>query len=69
MKQRTLYTCEHCNRDYTDKKKALDCEAGHAKIVKIQRADYVYATDKTPVGISVLFDDGTVVEYTDNSEG
>lgn len=29
MKQKTLYTCEHCNTDYAEKEQAMKCEKNH----------------------------------------
>lgn len=29
MITKTLYTCQFCNTDYTDKEKAMECEKNH----------------------------------------
>ena len=29
MKEKKLYTCEICNKDYADKEKAIECEKTH----------------------------------------
>lgn len=32
MKEKTLYTCQICNTDYSNKADALDCEKNHKDI-------------------------------------
>lgn len=32
MKEKTLYTCQICNTDYSEKADALDCEKNHKDI-------------------------------------
>ena len=32
MKEKTLYTCQICNTDYSNKTDALDCEKNHKDI-------------------------------------
>ena len=36
MKQKTLYTCEICHTDYSDKEDAKRCEKNHKTLAKAQ---------------------------------
>jgi hypothetical protein len=64
MKEKILYTCEICHTDYSDKKKAEECEKGHLKPKIIQsRYNKIVAGGEYPSMIIVDFEDGTRALY------
>lgn len=62
MKEQMLYVCELCGTSYSDKKKAEECEAGHAVLKKAKIVgkykSIKMVPDGMPVAIEVTFSDG-----------
>lgn len=59
MKEKTLYTCQICNTDYSEKADALDCEKNHkvidnAVIVGVYMPKFL-AGDGVPIKLRVKF--------------
>ena len=59
MKEKTLYTCQICNTDYSNKADALDCEKNHkdidsAVIVGVYMPKS-WLRDGTPIKLRVKF--------------
>lgn len=67
MKKQMLYVCEICGTSYSDKKKAEECEAGHASLEKARiigkYKSIKMRPDGLPYAIDVIFEDGTVRTY------
>ena len=64
MKSKTLYTCEICNTDYSDKAKAKECEKGHQTYEVIEnRYHGINMGGEYPYVIVVEFKDGTKRMY------
>lgn len=59
MKEKTLYTCQICNTDYSEKADALDCEKNHKDIEgAVIVGDYkpkAIAGDGIPIKLRVKF--------------
>lgn len=59
MKEKTLYTCQICNTDYSEKADALDCEKNHKDIEgAVIVGDYKpksIAGDGIPIKLRVKF--------------
>lgn len=60
MKEKTLYTCQICNTDYSEKADALDCEKNHKDIESaVIVGDYMsksWIGDGTPIRLKVKFE-------------
>ncbi len=59
MIEKTLYTCQVCNTDYSDKEKAMECEKNH-KILETATIIGEYKSkgainDGMPVKIKIKF--------------
>nr|DAM62634.1 MAG TPA: Cytochrome C' [Herelleviridae sp.] len=52
MKQKILYTCEVCHTDYETEERAMECENGHKKQLKIVGASY-NRIDIVPYGFPI----------------
>ena len=70
MKVKTLYTCEICHTDYTDKQQATQCEKSHFTDLTIVDKRYVavkvpvrYGTEGFPITITVKNKNGDTVIY------
>lgn len=66
MKEKILYTCEHCHTDYKNKKDAERCEANHSKKLKIvDQRSLPYSQDESgfPIRIEVEDEQGNRVVY------
>lgn len=66
MKEKILYTCEHCHTDYKNKKEAEECEASHKRGLKIVNQCFLpYAQDQSgfPIRIEVVDSQGYRVVY------
>lgn len=59
MKEKTLYTCQFCNTDYSEKADALDCEKNHKDIDSaVIVGDYMPKSligDGIPINLKVKF--------------
>lgn len=59
MKEKTLYTCQICNTDYSKKADALDCEKNHKDIESaVIVGDYMPKSivgDGIPIKLRVKF--------------
>ena len=40
MKEHTVYRCEICGADYSDRKRAKKCEEGHKTDLVVDKAEY-----------------------------
>lgn len=70
MKTKTLYTCEICHTDYTDKQQATQCEKSHHTELKIISMRFLPVTvpvmsdkDGFPVTITVKNKHGDTMTY------
>lgn len=58
MTSKTLYTCDLCNTDYSNKEDAKKCENEHIRCEEI--SDFrIHAHQKYPHKIEICFEDGT----------
>lgn len=63
MKEKKLYTCEHCNTDYSDKAMALKCEKNHKTKCTIVNSRFLPITnceDGFPITITLEYKGKTV---------
>lgn len=66
MKVIERYRCELCNTEYSDKKKAEECEKNHKKPKKIVSYRHLAIGQNLkgyPVSVDVLMDDGNTVTF------
>ena len=66
MKKLELYQCEVCNTQYSDKKKAMDCEKSHKMPTSCVGKKYRAVSsnpDGYPDKVMVTFNDGSTAEY------
>ena len=66
MKEKILYTCEHCHTDYKNKKEAEECEDNHKKGLRIVNQRFLpYTQDRSgfPIRIEVVDEKGNRVVY------
>lgn len=58
MKSKTLYVCELCHTDYSEKANALDCERNHKTDLKIVSQRFLpYTTDKSGLPRAIVVQD------------
>ena len=62
MKEQRLYVCEICGTQYTEKKRALDCEKAHMRPVGFAGMKF-HATATVPDWVEVVFPDGSSCRY------
>ena len=51
MKELCKYKCEHCNTEYAEKNRAIECEENHKIKLKCKEKGGIYRTTKTIVDI------------------
>ena len=66
MKTTTLYTCELCGTQYSDRNTAASCEKNHKKPCEFVSCRYLPMKQNQPgypTTIKVKMSNGTIVEY------
>ena len=70
-KQITQWQCEICGFSVPGwtEADAMECEASHMDIQRIQELHYAYPGDIYPYKVTILFNDGKCQEFTSNLSG
>lgn len=66
MKEKTLYTCETCHTDYSDKTTAKQCENSHKtklKIVSKRYKPFRIIDDGFPISITLADETGKEMTF------
>lgn len=66
MKELCKYKCEHCNTEYAEKNRAIECEENHKIKLKCKEKGYLpYHQDHSgyPLYVNIGFEDGKTIRY------